>query len=101
MTKKKARWWLESLVRNHGGSLHREALAVIFAEPVESRPTVQAKCPVQQAKHETAKPDLCKGMPHGSCKGETWCNKTNVCFRPALPHRAVGRDVGGNSPPTN
>lgn len=37
----------------------------------------------QQAKHETDKPDLCEGMPHGSCKGETWCNKERACFRPA------------------
>jgi hypothetical protein len=31
---------------------------------------------------ETDKPDLCKGMPHGSCKGETWCKKENPCFQP-------------------
>jgi hypothetical protein len=43
MTKKKAQWWLESIVRNHGGSLHREALAVIFAEKAESRPTVRRR----------------------------------------------------------
>jgi hypothetical protein len=49
----------------------------------ERRKTVRAKRPVQQAKHETAKPDLCAGMSHGSCKGETWCNKAYVCFRPA------------------
>jgi len=46
MTKKKARWWLESIVCNHGGSLHRKALAVIFAEPVESRPKTKGEiCP--------------------------------------------------------
>lgn len=28
-------------------------------------------------------PALCKGMPHGSCKGETLCDSANVCFRPA------------------
>jgi hypothetical protein len=26
---------------------------------------------------------LCEGMPHGSCKGKTMCNKTNACFLPA------------------
>lgn len=28
-------------------------------------------------------PQLCEGMPHGSCKGETMCDPNNTCFRPA------------------
>jgi len=26
---------------------------------------------------------LCKGMPHGSCKGEQMCDLKNSCFYPA------------------
>jgi hypothetical protein len=48
--KKESAVVLESIVRNHGGSLHREALAVIFAEKAEARSTVRRKPPVQQAK---------------------------------------------------
>jgi len=47
MTKKKALWWLESLSRNYGGSLHKQAVEVIRAELAESRPTVRRKPPVQ------------------------------------------------------
>lgn len=50
MTKKKAQWWLESLVRNYGGSVHKEALSVIFTGQGESRPTVRPKRPMQQRK---------------------------------------------------
>jgi hypothetical protein len=25
---------------------------------------------------------ICKGMPHGSCKGETMCDTKNACFEP-------------------
>jgi hypothetical protein len=56
MTKKKAKFWLESIVRNHGGTLHKEALSIIFPEQGESRPTVLAKRPVQQVKVKKANP---------------------------------------------
>ena len=36
----------------------------------------------QQPKPEI-KPALCEGTYHGSCKGETWCDPSNACFRPA------------------
>lgn len=55
MTKKKARWWLESLVRNYGGSVHKEALSVIFTGQGESRPTVRPKRAVQQRKGKTVR----------------------------------------------
>ena len=28
-------------------------------------------------------PELCVGMPHGSCKGKTMCDPTKACFEPA------------------
>jgi hypothetical protein len=34
-------------------------------------------------KVETATLALCKGMPHGSCKGETMCESYRKCFIPA------------------
>ena len=55
MTKKKALWWLESLSRNYGGSLHKQAVEVIRAELAEARPTVRRKPPVQQAKERKPK----------------------------------------------
>ena len=36
----------------------------------------------QLVKHKISSA-LCKGMPHGSCKGETMCDPSNVCFEPA------------------
>jgi len=55
MTKKRARMWIEKIVRDYGDSLHREALSVIFAEPAESRPTVRPKRAVQQRKVSTVR----------------------------------------------
>jgi hypothetical protein len=77
MTRKKAQWWLESIVRNYGGQLHKEALAVIFAEPTERRKTVRRKPPVQQAKHKIIpKCRSCRGFVYEAC---TWnkvkCNQ--------------------------
>jgi hypothetical protein len=69
MTKNKARWWLESIVRNHGGSLHREALSIIFAEQGESRPTVRAKTPraTKQGRLEDSAQICPKCSGRGSC----------------------------------
>lgn len=36
----------------------------------------------QQPKVKTLKP-ICKGMPHGSCKGEQECDPDKACFEPA------------------
>ena len=77
MTKKKALWWLESLSRNYGGSLHKQAVEVIRAELAESRPTVRRKPPVQQAKHKIIpKCRSCRGFVYEAC---TWnkvkCNQ--------------------------
>lgn len=35
------------------------------------------------AKREEAKSAICKGMPHGSCKGEQMCETDRACFEPA------------------
>jgi hypothetical protein len=48
MSIKKALWWVESLSRNYGGSLHKQAVKIIRANIKESRPTVRKA--VQQAK---------------------------------------------------
>lgn len=72
MTKKKARWWLESIVRNHGGILHRAALDVIFPDKGESRPTVRRK-PAQQPQSK---------IPRNKCRGIALC-----------PHRYGARGV--------
>jgi hypothetical protein len=38
---------------------------------------------ISQQPKPIIKPELCAGMPHGSCKGETMCEPNNACFRPA------------------
>lgn len=49
------------------------------ARPIVESPGTSSNRP----KVETVTPALCKGMPHGSCKGETMCDPTKVCFKPA------------------
>jgi hypothetical protein len=60
-----------------------ELLRAVRRKSKESRPTVRAKRPAQQAKVKTVTPAMCEGMPHGSCKGATMCDPKNVCYRPA------------------
>ena len=36
--------------------------------------------PTRSSLIEDCKQELCKGMPHGSCKGETMCDPLSICF---------------------
>lgn len=87
MTKKKALWWLESLSRNYGGSLHKQAVEVIRAELAEARPIVRAKRPVQLSKPAICSAHVC-----------AYCDKEKDCLYPysqCLGSQFRGRKLTG------
>lgn len=61
---------------NKNADLSKVQQWVKFEDIVEASLNSPAS-PVQQT------PAVCKGMPHGSCKGKQRCDPNNPCFTPA------------------
>ena len=73
--------------RNSLLDAYQEALdlCMYLRQKIEEEETAQKECATPTSSRHIKKPDkdqLCEGMPHGSCKGETMCDPDSPCFRP-------------------